>query len=287
MADLVSLRIATLPAILVALALPGGAAAQDPDSLRSVADTLAGQLVDSLATTLSGDSVQESSGLRDPSLPPDARLHLDHITVGYGDTPLGMGLMKTAMIEAEIASAWVRVAGMDSLGLTRMRGAMRNVLHALDPVEASSGAGMGYGFRRAAEGVLAHAELAMADSTSVSLAFHGPYVLRAASAGRALADDAIALAHSVQRASDPVAALRDVNRLAEVLRSMVYGRDADGDGRIGHTDGEVGLAQATYHLGLVYRRDGLEMPDVRPDSLVNAMGLDTLGVVPERSTGRR
>lgn len=251
--------------------------------MRAAVDTLSIS-ADSLGSFLSGGD----SAFMEMGLPPEVRQHLDHISAAYDDTPLGMSLMKTAMIEAEIAAAWVRVAGMDSVGLGRMQSAMRNVLHALDPGEVPSGEGMGYGFRRAAEGIGMHTQLALAaaDSSTAGLAFHGPYMARAAAAGQRRADDAIALAYQVQGATDVTTALRLIDRLAATIRSMTYGSDADEDHRIGHSDGEVGLAQAAYHLSLVYRRHGLEMPDFRPDDLIDSLGLDALGVPPGARRGR-
>ena len=226
----------------------------------------------------------------DGGTPPEARIHLDHIARSFSDTPLGMGLLKTAMIEGEIAAAWARVAGVDTLDLGRMQRAMNNVLHAIDPVEMPVGAGMGYGFRRAAEGVDMHANLAMMaapDSVGPSLAFHGPFMTRAAQAARARAADAIAIARQIQSAEDVRSALRLVDRLSETIRTMMYGEDRDDDGRIGQTGDEAGLAQAAYHLSLVYRVNGSEMPTVRADEFVDSLGLDTLGRQPDSVRFRR
>lgn len=251
----------TLPAasallVLTTLLTPLQMSAQDPDSVRTA----------------------------------EVRVHLGHIAEGFADTPFGMGLLKTAMLEGEIAAAWARVAGVDTLDLGRMQRAMNNVMHAIDPVEVPVGAGMGYGFRQAAEGVGMHTDLAMmaaADSLAPSLAFHGPFMARAANAARTRADDAIAIARQVQAAQDVRSALRLVDRLSETIRTMMYGEDEDRDGRIGQTEDEVGLAQAAYHLSLVYRVNGGDMPSVRPDDFVDSLGLDTLGRQPDSVRFRR
>jgi len=272
-------------AVLLSVAMPAHALAQDPDSLRAVADSMLLAPADTLTLDALGlDSLGLEAVPLSPVLPPEARIHLAHLAEGFSDTPRGMSLLKIALLEGEIAAAWVRVAGRDTHDLGRMRQAMRNVLHAIDPLEVPAGAGMGYGFRRAAEAVGAHAELAMAaapDSAAPSLAFHGPFVARAAQAGRARADEAFSLALQVQRAPDVNSALRLVNQLSETVRAMVYGEDQDGDGRIGHAENEVGLAQAAYHLSLVYRVNGIEMPTIRPDDLVDSLGLDGMGRQPD------
>lgn len=261
--------------------------AQDPDSVRAAVDTM--QLLPTDTLVLGGVGVLGALGSRS-DIPPEARVHLGHIAEGFADTPFGMGLLKTAMLEGEIAAAWARVAGVDTLDLGRMQRAMNNVMHAIDPLEVPVGAGMGYGFRQAAEGVDRHAELAMMaapDSVASALAFHGPFMTRAARTAQSRADDAIAIARQVQAAEDVRSALRLVGRLTESIRTMMYGEDRDRDGRIGQTEDEVGLAQAAYHLSLVYRMNGAEMPTVRPDDVVDSLGLDTLGRQPDSVRFRR
>ena len=226
----------------------------------------------------------------DTIFPSQAWIHLGHITEGFADTPYGMGLLKTAMLEGEIAAAWVRVAGVDTLSLSRMQQAMANVLHAIDPEGVPVGTGLGYGFRRATEAVGVHAELALMsdhDSVAPALAFHGPFMTRAAQAAQSKADDVIALSLQVQAAQNVSSALRLIDRLAETVRVMMYGEDTDRDGRIGQTEAEIGLAQAAYHLSLVYRVNGVEMPDTRPHEYVNSLGLDTLGRQPDSIRFRR
>ena len=280
----------TAAVLLASVTIPGHIDAQDPDSVRIAADSMMLPAdtfqMGTLALGTPGSDVDGASSV----LPPEARIHLGHVTEGFADTPLGMSLLKTAMIEGEIAAAWVRVAGVDTLNLARMHRAMQNVLHAIDPVEVPSGAGMGFGFRRASEAVGMHTELAMTavtDSLAPALAFHGPFVTRAAQAARARADDAVALARQVQATQDVGSALRLVDRLAETVRVMMYGEDQDRDGRVGQTENEVGLAQAVYHLSLVYRVSGIDMSTVHPDDLVDSLGLDTLGRQPDSIRFRR
>jgi len=261
--------------------------AQDPDSVRAAVDTM--QLLSGDTLVRGGAAVAGAFG-SGSDIPPETRVHLGHIAEGFADTPFGMGLLKTALLEGEIAAAWVRVAGVDTLDLGRMQRAMNNVMHAIDPFEVPVGAGMGYGFRQAAEGVGVHAELAMMaapDSVASALAFHGPFMTRAARMAHARADDAMAIARQVQAAEDVRSALRLVDRLGEAIRTMMYGEDRDRDGRIGQTEDEVGLAQAAYHLSLVYRVNGAEMPTVRPDDFVDSLGLDTLGRQPDSVRFRR
>ena len=274
--------------VLATMSAPTSLEGQHPDSVQmnreslTPADTIAieARYLASLDAAYSADTV----------IPPQAWFHLGHITEGFSDTPYGMGLLKTAMLEGEIAAAWVRVAGVDTLSLSRMQQAMTNVLHAIDPEGVPVGTGLGYGFRRAAEAVGVHAELALMsvpDSVAPALAFHGPFMTRAAQAAQAKADDAVALALQVQAAQDVNSALRLIDRLAETVRVMMYGEDTDRDGRIGQTEAEIGLAQASYHLPLVYRVNGVEMPITRPHEYVDSLRLDTLGRQPDSIRFRR
>ena len=236
-----------LASLTVAFADPGFAEAQIPDSTL-VPDS-----------TQPADSTQATDSLRSAARLPEAvLLHLAHLAEAFFDTPRGMGLIETAMAEAEIAARYVSLAGQDATNLGRMIGNMSHVLHAIDPVEVGNGFGLGYGVRRAAEGVLLHIDLATSvEGVSDNVVFHAGYITAAASAALVRANAAIALARQVQRATTPGEALPLIERLADLVRTMAYGDDADRDGRIGYPDTESGLAQARYHLRLIRRVAGL------------------------------
>lgn len=272
----------------VALLLPPAVVhAQDPDPGRS---SLAGRL--SPADTTVVPLVTGFEGVLEGSaaLPQEALVHLGYIAERYPDAPSELSLLKAAMLEGEIAAAWARVSGVDTLDLERTHRAMDNVIHALDPEQMPDGAGMGFGFLRAAQAVGLHAQLATltaSDTVAPALAFHGPFMVRAAREAGARADDAVALARRIQGTSDPRSALRLVEQLSEALRSMMYGEDRDRDGRIGHVSGEGGIAQAAYHLALIYRVEGMALPGLRPQNLYDSLGLDTLGRQPDSVRFRR
>ena len=65
------------------------------------------------------------------------------------------------------------------------------------------------------------------------------------------------MARQVQGSRDPAVALSRIEQLAELVRAMAYGNDRDGDGRIGSTEAEAGLAKAGHHLNLIYRMAGI------------------------------
>jgi len=258
--------------VLVFAATPRPSHAQRPDTTRvggAVVDTTR---VDEPAvdTTGVGEAVADpptsgSSGLAQTPLSPEVAAHLDHLAVSFTDTPDGMGLIATALAEAETAADGVRRAGRDSTDLGAMRRAVGDVLHAIDPSEVGSGAGSGYGFKRAAREVLRHIELAESSpGATESVHFHAPHVRRAARGALRQADQAIELARRIQRATEAASAHRLLEELAERVRAMTYGEDRDGDGRIGYVEEESGLAQAEYHLNLIRRVEGLAAnPDPR------------------------
>ena len=185
-------------------------------------------------------------------------MHLGFLGVAFSETPGGMSLIATGMAEAEIAAERVRLAGQQSTSLAGMIGNMSHVLHAIDPAEVGNGLGMGYGVKRAAQGVLVQIETAMlVEGVSEPVLFHGSYIAAAASATLSRADDAIAMARRIQRTTTRQEALPLVGRLAELVRAMTYGADSDRDGRIGYPSTEAGLAQAMYHLNLIKRVERL------------------------------
>jgi len=276
--------------LAAALIGPGEAVAQSPDSVLLASDTTTGPPDTVLVIPTGLEASWQSSVLPETAIPPEAQLHLAHLVESFPDAPGGASLLKIAMLEGEIAAAWVRVAGVDTLDINRMIEAMTHVIHAIDPTEVRSGNGMGYGFRRAAENVQTQADMlrmAVPDTLSPAIAFHVPFVIHAAYIAQARADDVITLARQVQSARDVNSTIPLVKKLAEAIRAMMYGEDVDGDGRIGRNEAEVGIAQAAYHLSLVYRMAGSEMPLIRPWELVESLGLDTLGRQPDSVRFRR
>jgi len=256
-------RIAALTLIAVAAPI-GTLTAQIPDSSRAALTAPDSVIVtDSLMIT-------DSLGITDtlfvrPPLPEEVVVHLSHLTTTFSDTPQRMGLIPAGMAEAVIAGQYAWLAGQDSADIMNMTSSMTHVLHAIDPSRVTSGYGLGYGFKRAAQNVITHMELAeAADSVSEALLFHAPFVLRAARGAVARADRAIAMAQRIQRGTDPEETLGLIDDLRDLVRAMAYGADRDRDGRVGQTEAEVGLAQAWYHLQLICRVEDLYMPALAP-----------------------
>ena len=212
----------------------------------------AAQLPDSITSVVAIDSAQPRI------VPNEVVVVLAYLLDGYADTPDGMGIIPTGMAEATLATKYVRLAGRDSTDLSNMVRNMAHVLHAIDPSEVASGFGLGYGVKRAVEEMLIQAEVVVAvEGLSDSVLSHIRHVPIAAYSALAKADEAIALARRIERATTPGEALSQIEDLAALIRAMAWGSDSDRDGRIGYSDGEAGLAQATYHLKLLRAMEGI------------------------------
>ena len=238
--------------------------AQLPDTLAAPKDSF---VVHGDSLMVSDSLLLDSLFLRMP-IPDEAAVHLDHLATAFGATPDGVGIIQAGMAEAFVAREYAWLAGRDSADVRAMSSSMIHVLHAIDPAAAPGGAGLGYGFRRAAEAVVQHINLAMAvEDIPEHLAFHGPYILRAAEGAIARSYDVEGLARRIRAGTDPAATLELIEDLRPLIRAMAYGSDDDRDGRIGHTADEAGLAQAWYHLSLLYRVEAVAMPQMIPASL--------------------
>ena len=241
----------------VLLSRPLGVAGQIPDSIPAADPALDSLLaLDSLAVV---DTLQVIDSIAPVPLSDVMLEHFAYVSNAYFETPGSMGLIPTGMAEAAIALEHVEIAGRDPSSLASMVANMRHVIHAIDPSVVPTGRGLGYGFKRAAEGVLTNIELATAaEMLPEAVAFHKPYMLWAATGALRRADEAIAMARQVQRSGNPEVALSRIEQLAGLVRAMAYGDDRDGDGRIGSTEEEAGLAKAGHHLSLIYRMAGIQ-----------------------------
>ena len=188
-----------------------------------------------------------------------AHAHIGHVMHAFGPAPDGQGLLPTARQEAEIAIQHAAFAARDLFDLAAMQLHSRHVLHAVDPTAIESGPGLGFGAKRAAEGVVQHIEMA-ADSEGASdnVRTHAVHVAAAARTVAARAEEIAALAARIQAASNYDEAGSLVRQLQTLTEELLSGRDADGDGRIGWQEGEGGLDHAQQHMGLMMRGEGLE-----------------------------
>jgi hypothetical protein len=184
--------------------------------------------------------------------------HIGHAAIAFGDTPGGQGLLPTALQEAEIAAQHTALASADPENLDGMRRHAGHALHALDPSVVPGGPGLGYGVKQGATGAALHVGMVIGpDGASENVTVHTAHIATALANVTQWTDEAIALAQRLQSAASVASAASLVTQLDAVCHSIVYGRDADGDGRVGWQEGEGGLAQATQHMNLMRRGEGL------------------------------
>jgi hypothetical protein len=183
--------------------------------------------------------------------------HIRHAADQYVDTPGGWGLLPTAVAEARVAFQHAELAARDSVGLNMVRQHVAHVLHALDPSVEPIGPGLGYGVRLAVAGAAQHMELALGFELSENVTVHGTHIPPTLQNAIQWTDEAIALAQGIQSAASAATAAPLVRRLETLCHSILYGRDTNRDGLVGWEVGEGGLAQATAHMNLLKRGEGL------------------------------
>ena len=187
-----------------------------------------------------------------------AHVHVRHVAHTFRGTPDQQGLLPTAVAEAEIAMRHATLAANDPTDLEAIKRHTGHVLHALAPEEVDGGPGLGYGMIRAAERAAHYAELAIAsEGASDGLKNHANHVATAARSAIAAAEEAVEIAESIDDAESASDAAELMEELTALVDAALNGVDADGDGRIGWQEGEGGLAQATQHLTLLLRGEGL------------------------------
>lgn len=181
-----------------------------------------------------------------------ANPHVGHVADGFRDTPEGKGLLPTAIAEAEIAAQHAALAVRDLTNLDAMRRHAGHVLHAVDPAQVPMGPGLGYGLKKAADGVVAHIELAAkVDGAPQPLLTHSAHIASSARNTSARADEVAALAVKVLAATTAAEAAPLLEELNAKASLLLPGLDANSDGRIGWQEGEGGLETAQTHLGLM------------------------------------
>lgn len=187
-----------------------------------------------------------------------AHAHIGHVADAFRGTPDGMGLLGAAQAEAAVAAQHAGFAARDLTDLDGMKRHMGHVLHALNPEEAESGPGAGYGALAAAQGVARHIALAAAsEGASDGVRTHANHVATSANNTVERIEKMIELAKSVQESESASDAEEMVEELAALGALLAAGDDADGDGRIGWQEGEGGLDASATHVGLMKRGEGL------------------------------
>ena len=180
--------------------------------------------------------------------------HLGHVLQSFGDTPNKQGLLPTAIAEARTAATHAGLAARDLNDLAAMQLHAGHVLHAVSPAAGSSGPGLGYGVKRAAEGVAAHVTMAGAvQGAPADVAMHAMHVATASRTTVSRADQIATLVKRIQEAKTASDASALVSQLVSLANELTVGRDADADGRFEWKEPEGGLQQAEEHAKLLVK----------------------------------
>ena len=181
-----------------------------------------------------------------------------YVTDVYEGTPGLQGLLPTAVSEAAIAAQHVELANAAGASLYDVQLHASHVLHALDPTLTSGGPGLGYGARLAATTAASYIESIASDSTaSDNVRTHVAHLRTIFATVLARLDRAVSLAQEIQATSNGPVAASLLGQLTAHVEGIAMGSDIDRDGRIGWQSGEGGLRQATQHLTLLRRGEGL------------------------------
>jgi hypothetical protein len=196
---------------------------------------------------------------------PASHVHIGHTADGWRDTPDGVGLLPAAAAEAAIAQTHAGLAAGSS-GIDRVKLHIGHVENVIDErlrtgfeVGLLMGApGNGYGVVKGASGAATHIGLAAgSEGASDNVKLHANHVGTSLGNVQQWAQEILQLAARVESTSDAAMATDLAGQIHELTQRIVDGHDADGDGRIGWGSGEGGLAQATLHLDLLKRGEGI------------------------------
>jgi predicted lipoprotein with Yx(FWY)xxD motif len=191
--------------------------------------------------------------------PPDlVKVHLSHVSTAFHAAPSQHGLLATALAEARIAVQHAGLMAKAGDNLAAMKMHAGHVLHAIDPKLEPMGPGLGFGARRAAEGITEQVQLAArvpnASGNVLTLASH--VVASSNNTVRRL-DEIAAVARRIQTATTAADAAPEAARLNALARQLSDGLDVNKDGQIGWQTGEGGLQQVETQMQLLLRGEGI------------------------------
>lgn len=227
-------------------------------------DSAARRIFDSTMAKLTGaplpGQLQTAAAAPAVKVPPGpVGVHIGHIVNAFAEAPMGQGLLPTAMAEARIAVQHAALAARNPGNLDAMKLHAGHVINAIDPTVVDKGPGLGYGVKKAAQGIAAHIELAAkAPGASKNVEMHAEHVAAAARNSVQRSDAIVALAKQIQAATSAAEAAALVNQLVSLTNELVAGKDVNADGRVGTEPGEGGLQQCDEHIKLLLAGEKLD-----------------------------
>lgn len=220
-------------------------------------DSAARRIFDSTVAKLTGaplpGQLQTAPAAPAVKVPPGpVGVHIGHIVNAFAEAPMGQGLLATAMAEARIAIQHAALAARNPANLDAMKLHAGHVINAIDPTIIDKGPGLGYGVKKAAEGIATHIDLAAkSPGASKNVVMHAEHVAAAARNSVQRSDQIVAIAKQIQAATSASDAAALVSQLVSLTNELVAGKDINADGRVGTEPGEGGLQQCDEHIKLL------------------------------------
>jgi hypothetical protein len=220
---------------------------------------LAVAIISSAASLTAAASAQADSTGGRGAAQTAIRTHVGHVADAFESTPEGRGLLPTAIAEAETAQTHAGLAAANSSDLEAIKLHVGHVLHAVDPTVVTSGPGLGFGLKQAAEAAIQHLRLAEdTEGASTAVRARARSVRWATMNALDRANEIIELGERI-RAATAVSEVEELlTELTELTDAVIEGVDANNDGGIGYRRGEGGLDVASQYLGTLKRDAGIE-----------------------------
>jgi hypothetical protein len=187
-----------------------------------------------------------------------SHVHMGHVLTGWQDTPDQMGPLPTAQAEAEVAAQHAGFAASRPDDLDWMKLHVVHILHAVDPSIEPQGPGLGYGMRRAPQGVVQHVRFA-ADSEDASdnVRLHATHVETSIGNVVVWSERIVALGRQARAASSAAEAAPLLGEIETLTQAILAGSDANGDGTVSWEQSEGGLARAAQHMQFMQEGEGV------------------------------
>lgn len=178
--------------------------------------------------------------------------HIGHVADAFEGTPQGQGLLPTARAEADLALSHLGLAAADPTNLETIKLHVSHAQHAIDPTVVTSGPGLGYGVKQAAENIVRHIGLVRdTESASARVKMYARGVVACAQNVVDRAGEFARLAERVRDATTAADAAPLLEQLTTLANQIISGRDANNDNGIGARRGEGGLEQARQSLAVL------------------------------------
>src|SRR5687767_7039697 len=204
-----------------------------------------------------------------------AHAHIGHVMTSWKDTPDMKGFLPTAIADAQVAMEQIERAALEGrINDFWLYGGY--VLNALDPGAETDALlkiayarlptnyakidvpGTGHRIKRAVSGALKHGQLASkSEGATENVKTHAAHVTASLENVAKWTDEAIAATRKLLDAKDVGSGQVLVDELTLLIGQFAIGTDANGDGQTGWQTGEGGLRQATAHMRLMMKAEGL------------------------------